>query len=48
VIKMPERPDPGLSDVDRGLFIIGDKIDEMPVFDLFNRPDFKKFRKASN
>jgi hypothetical protein len=36
VEKLSERPDTGLSDVDWGLFIIGDKINQMPVCNLFN------------
>ncbi len=46
MVKLPECPDSGLGNVDRGFFVIGNKINQMPIFNSFNRADFKSFQEG--
>jgi hypothetical protein len=44
VVKLSEGPDTGLPDVYRGVFVVGHKINQMPVRNLFNITDFLRFK----
>ncbi len=46
VVKLSERPDTGLSYMYLGGFVVGHKINQMPVSDLFNGPDSLRFQEG--